>query len=188
MKRFPGVPKCAGNGNLADSRRLEGKMSVLKRIGRLAVLWAASAAGATTALAANPYAEHTDVELTATAADWETLSEDDRRALLTEMRSRMALKKDAGKVIAIKTQRRYGRIVRKPDGSLVRIETTEHLVRFQRVPDGVSEAASDELPGTAGQAFGVGFEARRSEPNSGKVGERSGTPVSATSTAVPANP
>jgi len=118
----------------------------------MVLLVAANAFAARVALAANPYAEHSDQELTSIAADWETLSEEERRALLTEMRGRMAAKKDdgEGRVIAIRTQRRYGRLVRQPDGSLVRVETTEQVVQYRRVPEG---EAGD-------RAFGVGFERR----------------------------
>ena len=139
--------------------------SVLKSLGLIAVMWIAGA----NALA-SPYAASTDVELTEIAAGWESLSEDNRRALLTEMRARMAVKKDGSRIIAIKTQRRYGRLVRQPDGSVLRIETTERLVRFRRVPDDGTAPAN--------RAFGVGFEAR-SEPGSPPAAaEALGTPVS----------
>jgi hypothetical protein len=118
------------------------------RLGVAATLFVASAA----ALAVNPYAGRSDAELTAIAAGWESLSEEARRALLTETRARMASKKDGTRVIAIKTQRRYGRLVRQPDGSVVRIETTQELVRYRRVPDDGATPTN--------QPFGVGFEAR----------------------------
>jgi hypothetical protein len=102
----------------------------------------------------NPYASSTDAELTSTAADWEQLSEDQRRALLTEMRSRMEAKNDGSRpVIEIRAQRRYGRLVRQPDGSVVRVETTEQIVRYG-VPE--SSEASD-------RAYGTGFERRAIE-------------------------
>jgi hypothetical protein len=98
--------------------------------------------------AATLYTDKSDRELTDLAADWTTLSEDQRRALLTEIKARMHA---SGKqpVLTIKTERRYGRIVRQPDGSLVRIETTEHVVRYQALPERVGD-----------QPFGVGFEQR----------------------------
>jgi hypothetical protein len=100
------------------------------------------------AQAAGPYEANTDAELTELAAQWETLDQDDRRALLTEIRSRMAL---TGKrpVVTIKSQRRYGRIVRDAEGNQVRIETT-HVVRLKRVAPRIAE-----------QPFGVGFEQRQ---------------------------
>ena len=95
------------------------------------------------------YADKTDRELTELAAGWESLSEDQRRALLTEMKARMHSNSDKAPVLTIQTERRYGRIVRQPDGSLVRIETTEHIVRYQPLP----EDAGD-------RPFGLGFEQR----------------------------
>ena len=95
------------------------------------------------------YADKTDRELTQLAAGWESLSEDERRALLTEIKARMHTNSGKAPVLTIQTERRYGRIVRQPDGSLVRIETTEHVVRFQRLP----EDAGD-------RPFGLGFEQR----------------------------
>ena len=99
--------------------------------------------------AATLYADKTDRELTELAAGWESLSEDQRRALLTEIKSRMHANSDKHPVLTIQTERRYGRIVRQPDGSLVRIETTEHVVRYQALP----EDAGD-------RPFGLGFEQR----------------------------
>ena len=106
----------------------------------------------------NPYSASSDAELTHFAADWESLSEEQRRALLTEMRTRMEAKKDSGApVIEIRAQRRYGRLVRQPDGSVVRVETTEQIVRY-----GVAEPSE-----AADHAFGVGFEHRATEQVSG---------------------
>ena len=99
--------------------------------------------------AATLYADKTDRELTDLAAGWDGLSEDQRRALLTEIKARMQANSNKRPVLTIKTERRYGRIVRQPDGSLLRIETTEHVVRYQTLP----EDAGD-------RPFGVGFEQR----------------------------
>lgn len=123
--------------------------------------------------AATLYADKTDRELTELAAGWEALSEEQRRALLTEIKSRMHTNSDKHPVLTIQTERRYGRIVRQPDGSLVRIETTEHVVRYQALP----EDAGD-------RPFGLGFEQRV---------VAGGTPPAAESetpgtTAAPANP
>ena len=102
----------------------------------------------------NPYSASSDAELTRIAADWESLTEDQRRALLTEMRARMEAKNDGSRpVIEIRAQRRYGRLVRQPDGSVVRVETTEQIVRYG-VPE--SMEAGD-------RAYGVGFERRATE-------------------------
>ncbi len=99
--------------------------------------------------AATLYADKSDRELTELAAGWESLSEEQRRALLTEIKARMHTNSGKVPVLTIKTERRYGRIVRQPDGSLVRIETTEHVVRYQALP----EDAGD-------RPFGLGFEQR----------------------------
>jgi hypothetical protein len=95
------------------------------------------------------YAEKTDQELTELAAGWEALSEEQRRALLTEIKSRMHTNASKAPVLTIQTERRYGRIVRQPDGSLVRIETTEHVVRFHQLPQDASD-----------RPYGLGFEQR----------------------------
>jgi hypothetical protein len=127
--------------------------------------------------AATEYADRTDQQLTELAAGWEKLSEDERRALLTEIKARMRDSANANKVpmLTIKTERRYGRIVRRPDGSLVRIETTEHTIRYQRVPDGAAE-----------QPFGVGFEQRSTSTSPTTAQQPSNMPVPAN--AVPVIP
>jgi hypothetical protein len=117
--------------------------------------------------AATLYADKTDRELTELAAGWEALSEEQRRALLTEIKSRMHTNSDKHPVLTIQTERRYGRIVRQPDGSLVRIETTEHVVRYQALP----EDAGD-------RPFGLGFEQRV---------VAGGTPPAASSESAPPN-
>jgi hypothetical protein len=124
--------------------------------------------------AATRYADKTDRELTELAAGWESLEEDQRRALLTEIKSRMHANSDKHPVLTIQTERRYGRIVRQPDGSLVRIETTEHVVRYQALP----EDAGD-------RPFGLGFEQR--VVAGGTPPPAAGNDAPAT-TAAPANP
>lgn len=124
--------------------------------------------------AATLYADKTDRELTELAAGWESLSEEQRRALLTEIKARMHTNSDKHPVLTIQTERRYGRIVRQPDGSLVRIETTEHVVRYQALP----EDAGD-------RPFGLGFEQREvagstTPPAAGSEAQRT--------TVSPANP
>lgn len=91
------------------------------------------------------YSDATDAELQAIGARWETLDQDERRALLTEINRRMVA---AGKhpVLRIRAERRYGYRVRQPDGSVVQIERREGFVRYQELdPE---------------QPFGVGFEQR----------------------------
>ncbi len=123
------------------------------------------------------YADKTDRELTELAAGWEALSEEQRRALLTEIKSRMHTNADKHPVLTIKTERRYGRIVRQPDGSLVRIETTEHVVRYQALP----EDASD-------RPFGLGFEQRVVAGDTPPAAPNQATPAAAPSHPPPAQP
>jgi hypothetical protein len=157
MKRFGNIRRARGNARETEMgetlRRLPEFAPQVKALFTVVV----GLLFANVAFAENRYAGRTDHELTTLAADWETLSEEERRALLTEMRGRMAQVKNderPAQVIAIRTQRRYGRLVRQPDGSLVRVETTEQIVRYERVADG---RAGD-------RPFGVGFE-RRTEPS-----------------------
>jgi len=91
------------------------------------------------------YAEKTDQELTELTAQWDSLDDTQRGALLTEVKMRMARSKGRDGVIRIRTQRRYGRIIRKSDGSVVRIET--RVVRLRPVRPGE-------------ESYGVGFEQR----------------------------
>ena len=114
-----------------------------------ALFIAACVSLASWANAATLYVDKTDRELTELAAGWEALSEEQRRALLTEIKSRMHTNAGKRPVLTIETERRYGRLVRQPDGSLVRIETTEHVVRYRVLPEDAS-----------GHLFGVGFEQR----------------------------
>jgi hypothetical protein len=120
--------------------------------------------------AATEYADRTDKQLTELAANWENLSEDERRALLTEIKARMHSSAGKVPVLTIKTERRYGRIVRQSDGSLVRIETTQqHTIRYRPQLD------------AADQPFGVGFEQRSTTAEAGNVPNL--PPSSAASTA-----
>ena len=86
-------------------------------------------------------------ELTELGARWDELSDGERRALLREVKLRMAQRKDADGVLMIRTQRRYGRIYRNSDGRVLRIETQVVEVR---PAEGAGERAG----------FGVGFERR----------------------------
>ena len=124
--------------------------------------------------AATLYADKSDRELTDLAAGWESLSEDQRRALLTEIKARMHTNAGKVPVLTIKTERRYGRIVRQPDGSLVRIETTEHVVRYQALP----EDAGD-------RPFGLGFEQRVVAGGTPPPGAETAAPVQTPPTPAP---
>jgi len=131
--------------------------------------------------AATEYADRTDKQLTELAANWANLSEDQRRALLTEINARMHSSAGKVPVLTIKTERRYGRIIRQPDGSLVRIETTQHTIRYQPLPEGAAD-----------QPFGVGFEQRSTTAGGGNVPSvppsPAAPPPSATATAVSSPP
>ncbi len=98
------------------------------------------------------------------AADWSSLSAAERRALLTEVKSRMARQapnrpaaQDGQRPsVKITTTRRFGRVVRQPDGSLVRIETSVVQVRKAQQP-------------VDGPGFGTGFENRRPDGPDGEL-------------------
>lgn len=112
------------------------------------------------------YANSSNEALTALAARWDTLDVHERRALLTEVRRRMALQgaSSPSGVLQIRTERRYGRIIRQPDGRLIRIETKVVHVR----PATEAEALASQRAG-----FGVGFEQRV-----GSTGATESTPIS----------
>ena len=98
------------------------------------------------------YAAYSNESLTALAAQWDTLNVHQRRALLTEVRQRMAQRGAQGAgVIKIRTERRYGRLIRQPDGRVIRIETQVVHVR---------PATEAEVLASRSAGFGVGFERR----------------------------
>ena len=93
------------------------------------------------------FAERTDQELTALlATKLDTLDDAQRRALITEVKLRMARNNGRDRVIRLQAQRSYGRrVIRQRDGSVVRIQT--QVVRVRPKPSGKSP-------------YGVGFEER----------------------------
>lgn len=95
------------------------------------------------------FRDRSDEELTSLAAGWDSLDKHQRRALLTEMKRRMASPGEPRTIIRIRTERRYGRIIRQSDGRVIHIETQVVHVR----PLSPQEIESR-------QAFGVGFEQR----------------------------
>lgn len=104
----------------------------------------------------NPYAEHSDDQLTRVAADWESLSSEERRDFFLEMRRRMA-EHGRGQAMPVEVRRRFGRTVRGPDGSVVHIE---QVVRIRsRPPEAAPGGAAEQGP----DDYGKGFERRVEE-------------------------
>ncbi len=137
---------------MASTEPAGGDAAVADTASRSADASSADASSADAAPAAgqgNPYGAHSDEELTALAAHWESLDRHQRRALLTEMKLRMARKGNRSDDIHIRSERRYGRIIRQPDGQVIHIETQVIHVR---------PVNPDELE--ARQSYGVGFEQR----------------------------
>jgi len=125
----------------------------------------AAPAPGSAAVSSAPYAAHSNEALTALTAQWDTLDVHQRRALLTEVRQRMAQRGPQGASgIQIRTERRYGRLIRQPDGRVIRIETQVVHVR---------PATEAELQAGRSAGFGVGFEHRSGV-------ERASSPVSPT--------
>jgi hypothetical protein len=150
MKRFGGLREIREkpvSGNMLWPFRGRSNMSCCRSLVMLAFSLVASHA-----LAANPFAEMSDEELTTLTRSWDELTQEERRALLTEVRARMASSQSERPVIQIKTERRYGHVVQRPDGSVVRIERHEQIVQYRR-----AESPDEE------HAFGVGFEHRIAE-------------------------
>jgi len=125
--------------------------------------WAAPGLAAAASASEPAYGDHSDEQLTALAADWESLDRHQRRALLTEMKTRMARRgtSDDG-VLHIRTERRYGRLIRQPDGRVLRIETQVVHVRPVNPQQMEQIEQSGKRLERAGSRrnFGVGFERR----------------------------
>ena len=87
------------------------------------------------------YADASDEQLTALAARWDELAVAERRALLSEVKMRMARRQAGTKgVLSIRLTRRYGAV---PQGQL-------------RIRSGTGQTNAKE--------FGVGFEQRAGQP------------------------
>jgi len=99
------------------------------------------------------YSSFSHHQLTELGARWDELGEGERRALLQEVKHRMARQKGSDGVLQIRAQRRYGRIVRQSDGRVLRIET--QVVEVRPVP----------RPPSPERSFGVGFENRNRAEN-----------------------
>ena len=123
-------------------------------IGLCILLGAASAGFAAVAAApqASPaqepsvsYADASDEQLTALAARWDELAAAERRALLSEVKMRMARREGGGNgVLSIRLTRRYGAVPEGQGGGQLRIRL------------GTGKANAKE--------FGVGFEQRAGQP------------------------
>jgi hypothetical protein len=106
------------------------------------------------------YSRYTHHQLTQLGARWDELDDVERRALLQEVKLRMARQKGSKQVLQIRTQRRYGRLVRRSDGKVLRIET--QVVRVAPVT---------VRPETPERSFGVGFERRSAATTSPQADE-----------------
>lgn len=134
-------------------------------LGVTASLWtavasaAANDAGTTTAEAPISYASVSDQELTNIAARWDDLNAQQRRALLSEVTTRMKRGNSAQGVPGVKVRRRYGTVVRDAN----RGRATLHIhVRSVR---------------KGGQDFGVGFEHRAQQEDAAPEEAESNGPV-----------
>ncbi len=91
------------------------------------------------------YADASDEQLTALAARWDELAAAERRALLSEVKMRMARRQvGTNGVLSIRLTRRYGAVPEGPSAGQLRI----------RLGTGTANA----------QEFGVGFEQRAGQP------------------------
>ena len=106
--------------------------------------------------APNPYADASDEALTKFAAQWDELNADQRRALLAEVKMRMARQGSSGGVLRIRLQRRYGTVIRRGRAT-IRIEVRPVL--------------------KARQEFGEGFEQRTAEAPSAQGSKEQAVPV-----------
>ena len=118
----------------------------------------------------NAFQSYTDEELSEVAADWQSLTSEERRDYFIEVRRRMA---EAGKkppdperLPQIVGERRFGRIIPQPDGSVLHIEG---VVRYRGSGKGgedreggsengvgVKDVSQTETP----PDYGTGFEQR----------------------------
>ena len=134
------------------------------------------AAAAAPAAAEQPvsYANASDAELTALGAHWNDLSSEERQALLSEVKMRMARARSQGAatgVLRIKLRRRYGAVPPGAGNGNLRIRVTARKQGSKPVgePSGqpFGEPSGQPVGQPSGQPFGVGFEqrtGRRSAP------------------------
>ncbi|MEY3041435.1 MAG: hypothetical protein RLZZ174_517 [Pseudomonadota bacterium] len=85
-------------------------------------------------------------------ANWSSLSDDERRAVLTSLHRQLAEAGREGK-LQVRSERRFGYRVQRPDGTVLRIERRQAVVQFRDAE---------------GASFGVGFEQRLAHPEAGR--------------------
>ena len=90
----------------------------------------------------NPYASSSDAQLTEHVADWDRLDSDQRRALLAEVKKRMARQGRNDGTLSVRLPRKYGTLRRR--GTL--------RIQIRPIP-------------RERQEFGVGFEQRSAQPD-----------------------
>jgi hypothetical protein len=93
------------------------------------------------------YANATNEQLDALGARWGYLSAPERRALLAEVRRRMAQNTENTGRVRIQTTRQFG-VVQRPDGTTIRVE--RRIIRMIPANQGPGEQ----------QGYGTGFEQR----------------------------
>lgn len=105
------------------------------------------------------YANASDAELTALGAHWNDLSSEERQALLSEVKMRMARARSQGAatgVLRIKLRRRYGAVPPGAGNGNLRIRVTTRKQGSK--PFG--EPSGQPVGQPSDQPFGVGFEQR----------------------------
>ena len=88
----------------------------------------------------NIYLAHTDEELSAIAADWQTLTTEERRDYFIEVRRRMAeagqKRAEAMQLPRVVGERRFGRVIPQPDGSVLADRGGRTVPGWRHHPDG----------------------------------------------------
>ena len=109
----------------------------------------------------NIFQDYTDEKLSEIAADWQSLTTEERRDYFIEVRRRMA---EAGKRRAdpaglpqVVGERRFGRIIPQPDGSVLHIEG---VVRYRGSGTGAPGTDTPQTDTDTPPDYGTGFEQR----------------------------
>lgn len=107
----------------------------------------------------NIFQEYTDEKLSEIAADWESLTTEERRDYFIEVRRRMAeageRRADPARLPQVVGERRFGRIIPQPDGSVLHIEG---VVRYRG--GGTGTPGTDTSQTDTPPDYGTGFEQR----------------------------